>query len=139
MTDDTTVLVDFSSHAPILRWSGHSQATDPLAAEVGAFFARIKVPIDFVPGAEALVSKATPRTLYCAFIQYVRERLRDAHSCERRTDGWLSGARTRAGAWRRPRATTGGRRRNCDGSSAPWRPSPANSRRPAAETARGLS
>ncbi len=89
MTDDTTVLVDFSTHAPILRWSGHSQTTDPLAAEVGAFFARVKVPIDFVPGAEALVSKATPRTLYCAFIQYVRERLREAHTL-RDANRWLA-------------------------------------------------
>jgi hypothetical protein len=89
MTDDTTVLIDFSSHAPILRWSGHSQATDPLAAELGAFFARIKVPIDFVPGAEAMVAKATPRTLYCAFIQYVRERLSAAHTL-RDANRWLS-------------------------------------------------
>ncbi len=80
MTGDTTVLIDFSSYAPILRWSGHSQSTDPLAAEVGAFFARIKVPIDFVPGAEAMVAGATPRTLYSAFIQHVRERLGEAHT-----------------------------------------------------------
>jgi hypothetical protein len=88
-TDDTTVLLDFSSLAPILRWSGHSQGTDPLTAEVGAFFARIKVPIDFVPGAEALVARATPRTLYCAFIQYVRERLREAHTL-REANRWLA-------------------------------------------------
>jgi hypothetical protein len=89
MTDETTVMVDFSSHAPILRWSGHSQSIDPLAAEVGAFFARIKVPIDFVPGAEALVAKATPRTLYCAFIQFVRERLSEAHTL-REANRWLA-------------------------------------------------
>jgi hypothetical protein len=89
MTDDATVLVDFSSHAPILRWSGHSQATDPLAAEVGAFFARIKVPIDFVPGAEGMVAKATPRTLYCAFIQYVRQRLGEARTL-RDANRWLA-------------------------------------------------
>jgi len=80
MAADASVLVDFSSNAPILRWSGHSQVTDPLAAEVGSFFARIKVPIDFVPGAEALVSKAGPLTLYCAFIQNVRERLTQAQT-----------------------------------------------------------
>ncbi len=89
MTDDTTVLVDFSSYAPILRWSGHSQATDPLAAELGAFFARIKVPIDFVPGAEAMVARATPRTLYCAFIQYVRVRL-DQGRTLREANRWLA-------------------------------------------------
>jgi hypothetical protein len=89
MTDDTTVLIDFTSHAPILRESGHSQTTDPLAAEVGAFFARIKVPIDFVPGAEALVAKATPQTLYSAFIQHVRERLSVAHAL-REANQWLA-------------------------------------------------
>lgn len=89
MTADATVLVDFSSHAPILRWSGHSQSTDPLASEVGAFLARIKVPIDFVPGAEALVSKAAPSTLYCAFIQFVRERLAQAHAL-REANRWLT-------------------------------------------------
>jgi len=77
---DTSVLVDFSSDAPILRWAGHSQSSDPLAAEIGSFFARIMVPIDFVPGTEAMIAKAAPRTLYCAFIQFVRERLSRAHT-----------------------------------------------------------
>jgi len=89
MTPDATVLIDYSSHAPILRWSGHSQASDPLAAEVGAFFARIKVPIDFAPGAEALVAKAAPRTFYCAFVQFVRERLMQAHGL-REANRWLA-------------------------------------------------
>ncbi len=89
LTPESTALVDFSSHAPILRWSGHSQSTDPLTAEVGAFFARIKIPIDFAPGAEALVSKAAPRTLYCAFIQYVRERLAQARTL-RDANRWLA-------------------------------------------------
>jgi len=80
MTADSTVLVDFSSNAPIMRWAGHSQSSDPLAAEVGSFFARIMVPIDFVPGTEAMIAKAAPRTLYCAFIQFVRERLKAAHT-----------------------------------------------------------
>ena len=80
LTADGTALIDFASDAPILRWSGHSQAGDPLAAEVGAFFGRIKVPIDFVPGTEALVSQAAPRTLYCAFIQSVRERFARART-----------------------------------------------------------
>ena len=90
-TSDGTVLSDFRSQAPILRWSGHSQTTDPMAAEVGAFFARIKVPIDFVPGAEAVVSGAAPRVLYCAFIQHVRERLaqtRTLREANRRLADW---------------------------------------------------
>jgi len=89
MAADASVLVDFSSDAPILRWAGHSQSSDPLAAEVGSFFARIMVPIDFVPGAEAMVAKASPRTLYCAFIQYVRERLARAHTL-RDANRWLA-------------------------------------------------
>jgi hypothetical protein len=86
---DTSVLVDFRSDAPILRWAGHSQSSDPLAAEVGSFFARIKVPIDFVPGTEAMVAKAAPRTLYCSFIQHVQERLARAHTL-REANRWLA-------------------------------------------------
>lgn len=89
MTADATVLIDFRSQAPILRWSGHSQASDPLAADVGAFFARLMVPIDFAPGAEALISKAAPLTLYCAYIQFVRERLTRARGL-REANTWLS-------------------------------------------------
>jgi hypothetical protein len=88
MTSDATVLVDFSSPAPILRGSGHSQSVDPVASEIGVFFARMKVPIDFVPGAEALVAKAAPRTLYCAFLQHVREKLAQARGL-RDANRWL--------------------------------------------------
>jgi hypothetical protein len=93
MTPDGTALVDFSSQAPILRGSGHSQGTDPLAAEVGVFIARLKVPIDFVPGAEALIAKAAPLALYSAFIQFVRERLaraRGLSDASRRLADWSS-------------------------------------------------
>ncbi|HEX7492437.1 MAG TPA: hypothetical protein VF337_12120 [Candidatus Limnocylindrales bacterium] len=89
MTSESVVLAEFSSHAPILRRNGHSQASDPLAAEVGAFFARIKVPIDFAPGAEALFAKTAPRTFYCAFVQFVRERLTQAHGM-RDANRWLA-------------------------------------------------
>jgi hypothetical protein len=89
MNPDGTVLVDFGSQAPILRWSGHSQGTDPLAAEVGAFVGRLKVPIDFVPGAEALLAKAAPEALYCVFIQSVRERLARARAL-RDANRWLA-------------------------------------------------
>ncbi len=89
MTSDATLLVDFGSRAPILRCSGHSQGTDPLAAEVGAFVARMKVPIDFVPGAEALMATAAPETLYSVFIQFVRERLARARGL-RDANRWLA-------------------------------------------------
>lgn len=88
-TADASALVDFCSDAPILRWSGHSQTSDPLASELGGFFARIKVPIDFVPGAETFVSGAAPSTLYCAFIQNVRRRLGQAHTL-RDANRWLA-------------------------------------------------
>jgi hypothetical protein len=89
IASDSVAYIDFSSHAPILRWSGHSQGSDPLAAEVGAFFGRVKVPIDFVPGAEALVARAAPSTLYCSFIQHVRERMAAAPTL-RETNRWLA-------------------------------------------------
>ncbi len=75
MLPDATILADFASPAPILRVSGHSQSIDPLAAEAGAFFGRIKVPIDFVPGDETLIASASPRALYCAFLQSVAQRM----------------------------------------------------------------
>ena len=96
MTADATVLADFRSHAPIVRGSGHSQNVDPLSAEAGAFFARLKVPIDFVPGAEALLAKAAPRTLYSAFIQTVRERLIQARTL-REANRWLADWSNREG------------------------------------------
>lgn len=67
-------LVIFSSAAPIVRWTGHSQEPDPLAGEVGAFFAEIKVPIDFEPEAEARVAAATPVTLYAVLLQRLERR-----------------------------------------------------------------
>jgi hypothetical protein len=65
--DPATTLVVLSSHAPILRSSGHSQAVDLATGEVGAFFARMMIPIDFTPGAEAHVAAAAPMAVYGAF------------------------------------------------------------------------
>jgi len=96
MAPDATVFVDFSSQAPILRGSGHSQGVDPLASEVGVFFARMKVPIDFVPGAEALMAKAAPRTLYCAFIQHISQKLAQARGL-REANRWLADWSSREG------------------------------------------
>ena len=83
--DGASLLVAFSSPAPILRLAGHSQGLDPLSPEVGSFFGRLKVPIDFVPGAESRIAAAPPGSLYAAFVQDLRERfgqseaLRNAH------------------------------------------------------------
>lgn len=71
--DDEVVAV-FTSPAPILRMGGHSQADDLVALEMGAFFARIMVPIDFNPVAEPALSAADPLARYAAFVGFQRER-----------------------------------------------------------------
>lgn len=81
---DGTVAV-FSSPGPILRMGGHSQAVDRVALELGAFFGRMMVPIDFLPGAEAEISAASPLERYAAFVAFEHTRyaayeaLRDEH------------------------------------------------------------
>ena len=81
---DTTIIV-FESPAPIVRFTGHSQSVDPLAGEVGAFFARMKVPIDFTPGVEQRIAEMSPRALHAAMLAALQRRyahneaLRDAH------------------------------------------------------------
>jgi len=70
-----TTIAIFSSHAPILRSTGHSQAVDLSTGEVGAFFARMMVPIDFTPGAEARIVEAAPTALYGAFHASMAARL----------------------------------------------------------------
>jgi hypothetical protein len=72
--DDSTTIVSFESAAPIQRWSGHSQGMDPLTPEMGAFFGRLMIPIDFEPGAEARILAAPPLVLYAAFLQDVNAR-----------------------------------------------------------------
>ena len=69
-----TVLV-FRSPGPILRLGGQSQPVDAVGSELGAFFARMMVPIDFVPGAEEAISAATPLDRYAAFIAYKDSRV----------------------------------------------------------------
>ncbi len=73
--DPATTLVVLSSHAPILRSTGHSQGVDLSTGEVGAFFARMMIPIDFTPGAEARIAEASPMALYAAFHASVQARL----------------------------------------------------------------
>jgi hypothetical protein len=83
--DAATTIVVFSSHAPILRSTGHSQGVDLSTGEVGAFFARMMIPIDFTPGAEARIAASSPMALYSAFHASVRarfdesEELRESH------------------------------------------------------------
>jgi hypothetical protein len=73
--DEGQTLVAFTSRAPIVRWAGHSQGVDPLADEIGAFFARLMVPVDFQADAEARIGAADPEALYAAFLQNIECRL----------------------------------------------------------------
>ncbi|MFM2106392.1 MAG: hypothetical protein RL338_1424 [Chloroflexota bacterium] len=66
--DEATTIVRFRSPAPIQRWSGHSQGLDLLTPEMGAFFGRLMVPVDFEPGAEGRLVGTDPLALYCAFV-----------------------------------------------------------------------
>jgi hypothetical protein len=83
--DPATTLVVLSSHAPILRSTGHSQGVDLSTGEVGAFFARMMIPINSMPGAEAHIAASSPLAIYAAFHASVQGRLdesdelREAH------------------------------------------------------------
>jgi hypothetical protein len=81
----------FASPAPIARWTGHSQEPDPLAGEVGAFFAQIRVPIDFQPEAEARIAAAAPVTLYAALLQGLQRRLAGSETARAAELGWGEG------------------------------------------------
>jgi hypothetical protein len=73
---ESAVIVAFTSRAPIVRWAGHSQGVDPYTDEIGSFFARLMVPIDYQPDAESRVAAAAPEALYALFLQYTARRLR---------------------------------------------------------------
>jgi hypothetical protein len=72
--DATLTVVGIQSPGPIVRWSGHSQGIDPLAGEVGAFFGRMMIPIDFEPGVETRLAESPPVVLYGAFLVSARAR-----------------------------------------------------------------
>jgi hypothetical protein len=74
--DERVLLAAFTSPAPIVRWAGHSQGMDLLADEIGSFFGRLMVPIDYQPDAESRVDTAEPEVLYAAFLMHAERRLR---------------------------------------------------------------
>jgi hypothetical protein len=74
--DEHQTFAAFVSKAPIVRWAGHSQGVDPLVDEIGAFFARLMVPIDFQPEAETRIAQADPEALYAAFLLDAAARFR---------------------------------------------------------------
>jgi hypothetical protein len=88
--DESETAAAFRSPCPIARRGGHSQGLDPLAAEVGAFFGRLMVPVDFEAGAETRLAATPPLELYAAFIRDARDRL--AAAAELRTvETWFAG------------------------------------------------
>ncbi len=66
----------FTSRAPIVRWAGHSQGVDPFTDQIGAFFARLMVPVDYQEGAEARIAASDPEAVYAAFLHHAARRLR---------------------------------------------------------------
>ena len=99
--DASTSLVVLSSNAPILRSTGHSQGVDHWTGEVGAFFARMMVPIDFTPGAEARIAAAPPMALYAAFHASMEARYEASDELRETHPGfvaWCHGERARLGS-----------------------------------------
>lgn len=90
--DQSATYAAFTSRAPIVRWAGHSQGVDFLVDEVGAFFARLMVPVDYQPGAEARVADADPEALYSVFLAHSIRRLRGSRrlrDADPKTASWL--------------------------------------------------
>lgn len=71
-------VVQHVSPGPVVRWGGHSQGSDPLAGEIGAFFGRLIVPVDYAPGGEARLAAEPPEHLYAAFLRDVSARRRES-------------------------------------------------------------
>jgi hypothetical protein len=103
--DPALTVVDLWSPAPIVRWGGHSQGTDSLAERIGAFFGRLIVPVDFVPGAAERIDGTLPEVLYRAFLADASARSERAvrrGAVATELDGRLTAA------WTRARADTAG-------------------------------
>jgi hypothetical protein len=100
VVDSELAVLDLWSPAPIVRWGGHSQSVDPLTDAIGAFFGRLIIPIDFMPGAEARINALPPDVLYRAFLLDWMHRIQRA---ERRGFEATPLSRWVAAAWRRAR------------------------------------
>jgi hypothetical protein len=99
--DSDLTVIDLWSPAPIVRWGGHSQGTDALAAAIGAFFGRLMVPVDFVPGAAERIDGTLPEVLYRSFLADAvgrSERAAQRGAIPSELDGWLAAAWTHARA-----------------------------------------
>ena len=102
----------FRSPAPLLRRGGHSQESDPGSFDFAAFFGRVLLAIDYVPGFEALAATTSPLGRYAACVGHVAERYsRSADLRTARPDLWnlIRGEQARlsrdhAAAWAEGRA-----------------------------------
>jgi hypothetical protein len=65
---DGVLVACFTSEAPILRSGGHSQGWDQGGEQLGAFFGRMILAVDYVPGFEARIAAARPLERYAAFV-----------------------------------------------------------------------
>ena len=90
-------VVEHASPGPIVRWGGHSQGSDPLAAEIGAFFGRLIIPVDYLPGGEARLAAEPAEHLYAAFLRDVDGRRRRAR--QRQEDRSLEDRGDPLGPW----------------------------------------
>ena len=84
---DGMVVVSMVSPAPILRRGGHSQGWDEAAVDLGAFFGRVMVAVDFVPGFEARIAAAGPVARYAAFVSDCVTRYAAAEALRRERPG----------------------------------------------------
>ncbi len=73
---DGVVVAVFRSPVPLLRRGGHSQGWDRGADNLGAYFARLMIPVDYAPGFERRVTRADPTTRYATFVADAMARYR---------------------------------------------------------------
>jgi len=81
------VVVSLVSPAPILRRGGHSQGWDEAAVDLGAFFGRVMLAVDYVPGFEARIAATDPVTRYAAFVSDCVTRYEAARALRREHPG----------------------------------------------------
>jgi len=65
---DGVVVAVFTSPAPLLSRGGHSQGWDQGAEQLGAFFGRFLLAIDYAPGFETIAAQADPVSRYASFL-----------------------------------------------------------------------